>query len=78
MLSEVDFLSQQLSCHTRTHLRLLLEIDGNLIIDCNSSDNRRQFVSSSSNAMANPSMMTTTNGGIISEKTKWQKKIRDQ
>ena len=48
-----------------------------IMIGDRASENRRQFITSNTNSFNNPSLMNTSNGGIISEKTKWKKHLQD-
>ena len=48
-----------------------------IMIGDRSCENRRQFITSNTNNFHNPSMVSTSNGGIISEKTKWKKHLQD-
>ena len=48
-----------------------------IMIGDRASENRRQFITSNTNSFNNPSLLNTSNGGIISEKTKWKKHLQD-
>ena len=48
-----------------------------LIIGDRCSEDRRHYISSNKNAFSKNSNLNTSNGGIISTKTKWRKHLQD-